>query len=58
MALYAEHAPALALDAIRDKAVGANGAIDRVSQSLTAKQESLADQLEKIERKCRTIGAK
>ena len=40
---------AFALDAIRDKAVGANGAIDRVSQSLTAKQESLADQLEKIE---------
>ena len=29
--------------------MGANGAIDRVSQSLTAKQESLADQLEKIE---------
>jgi flagellar hook-associated protein 2 len=40
---------AFALDAIRDKAVGANGAIDRVSKSLDAKKESLADQLEKIE---------
>ena len=40
---------AFALDAIRDKAVGANGAIDRVSKSLDAKKENLADQLEKIE---------
>ncbi len=32
-----------------DKAVGANGAIDRVSKSLDAKKENLADQLEKIE---------
>jgi flagellar hook-associated protein 2 len=40
---------AFALDAIRDKAVGANGAIDRVSKSLTAKKENLTDQLEKIE---------
>lgn len=40
---------AFALDAIRDKAVGVNGAIDRVSKSLDAKKESLADQLEKIE---------
>jgi flagellar hook-associated protein 2 len=40
---------AFALDAIRDKAVGANGAIDRVSKSLDAKKENLTDQLEKIE---------
>ncbi|MGH6693752.1 flagellar filament capping protein FliD [Sphingopyxis sp.] len=40
---------AFALDAIRDKAVGANGAIDRVSKSLDAKKGNLADQLEKIE---------
>ncbi|MDO9370144.1 MAG: flagellar filament capping protein FliD [Sphingopyxis sp.] len=40
---------AFALDAIRDKAVGANGAIDRVSKSLDAKKETLTDQLEKIE---------
>lgn len=40
---------AFALDAIRDKAVGANGAIDRVSKSLTDKKENLAEQLEKIE---------
>ncbi|AJA10797.1 flagellar hook-associated 2-like protein [Sphingopyxis fribergensis] len=40
---------AFALDAIRDKAVGVNGAIDRVSKSLDAKRENLADQLEKIE---------
>lgn len=40
---------AFALDAIRDKAVGVNGAIDRVSQSLDTKKENLADQLEKIE---------
>ena len=40
---------AFALDAIRDKAVGVNGVIDRVSKSLDAKKENLADQLEKIE---------
>lgn len=40
---------AFALDAIRDKAVGANGAIDRASKSLDAKKENLSDQLEKIE---------
>lgn len=40
---------AFVLDAIRDKAVGANGAIDRVSKSLDAKKEALAEQLEKIE---------
>ncbi|KTE00149.1 flagellar hook-associated 2-like protein [Sphingopyxis sp. H038] len=40
---------AFALDAIRDKAVGVNGAIDRVSKTLDAKKENLIDQLEKIE---------
>lgn len=40
---------AAALDAIRDKAVGSNGAIDRVSRSLATKQENLADQLAKVE---------
>ena len=40
---------AFALDAIRDKAVGVNGAIDRVSKTLDAKKENLLDQLEKIE---------
>ena len=40
---------AFALDAIRDKAVGANGAIDRASKSLDAKKANLTDQLEKIE---------
>jgi len=40
---------AFALDAIRDKAVGVNGAIGRASKSLDAKKENLADQLEKIE---------
>ena len=40
---------AFVLDAIRDKAVGVNGAIDRVSKSLDTKKENLADQLEKIE---------
>ena len=40
---------AFALDAIRDKAVGVNGAIDRATKSLDAKKENLADQLEKIE---------
>lgn len=40
---------AFALDAIRDKAVGVNGAIDRASKSLDAKKEALAEQLEKIE---------
>jgi flagellar hook-associated protein 2 len=40
---------AFALDAIRDKAIGVNGAIDRVSKTLDAKKENLTDQLEKIE---------
>ncbi len=40
---------AFALDAIRDTAVGVNGAIDRVSKTLDAKKENLIDQLEKIE---------
>lgn len=37
------------LDAIRDKAVGTDGVIDRVSKTLAAKSEALAEQLEKIE---------
>jgi flagellar hook-associated protein 2 len=40
---------AFALDAIRDKAVGANGAIDRATRSLDAKKANLAEQLEKVE---------
>jgi flagellar hook-associated protein 2 len=40
---------AFALDAIRDKAVATDGVIDRVSKSLDARKESLADTLEKIE---------
>jgi len=40
---------AFALDAIRDKAIAADGVIDRVSKSLDARKESLADALEKIE---------
>ncbi|WP_077147298.1 flagellar filament capping protein FliD [Sphingopyxis sp. KK2] len=40
---------AFALDAIRDKAIATNGAIDRVSKSLEDKKESLAETLEKIE---------
>ena len=40
---------AFALDAIRDKAVATDGVIDRVSKSLAAKKESLAETLEKIE---------
>ena len=40
---------AFALDAIRDKAVATDGVIDRVSKSLEAKKETLAEQLEKIE---------
>src|SRR3546814_11832618 len=40
---------AFALDAVRDKAAGVNGAIERVSRSLDAQKENLAEQLEKIE---------
>lgn len=40
---------AFALDAIRDKAIATDGAIDRVSKSLEDKKESLAETLEKIE---------
>jgi flagellar hook-associated protein 2 len=40
---------AFALDAIRDKAIATDGVIDRVSSSLKAKSETLAEQLEKIE---------
>jgi flagellar hook-associated protein 2 len=37
------------LDALRDKAVGSGGIIDRISTSLTEKSQSLAEQLQKIE---------
>ena len=40
---------AFVLDSIRDRAVGANGAIDRATKSLDAKKENLAEQLGKIE---------
>lgn len=40
---------AFTLDAIRDKAVGTDGVIDRVSKSLEVKQDTLTEQLEKIE---------
>jgi hypothetical protein len=40
---------AFALDAIRDKAVGANGAIDRAIEIARREKRNLADQLEKIE---------
>jgi len=40
---------AFMLDSIRDRAVGANGAIDRATKSLDAKKENLADQLSKVE---------
>ncbi|ALH82464.1 flagellar filament capping protein FliD [Sphingopyxis macrogoltabida] len=40
---------AFALDAIRDKAVATDGVIDRVTKSLDARKEALAEQLGKIE---------
>lgn len=40
---------AAALDAIRDAAVATDGVLDRVSKSLSAKSETLADQLDKVE---------
>ena len=40
---------AFVLDSIRDRAVGANGAIDRASKSLDAKKANLTEQLGKIE---------
>ncbi|MBA3941097.1 MAG: flagellar hook-associated 2-like protein [Sphingopyxis sp.] len=40
---------AFALDAIRDKAVGVNGVINRVSKSLDEKGKTLAETLEKVE---------
>ena len=40
---------AFALDAIRDRAVGNNGVIDRVSKSLAARKDNLAGQLETVE---------
>ena len=40
---------AVALDAIRDKAIATNGVIDRVTKSLDNTKKTLAEQLEKIE---------
>ncbi len=40
---------AFALDAIRDRAVGNNGVIDRVSKSLAARKDNLLGQLETVE---------
>jgi flagellar hook-associated protein 2 len=40
---------AFTLDAIRDAAVATDGVLDRVSKSLDAKSETLADQLDKVE---------
>ncbi|SKB41765.1 flagellar filament capping protein FliD [Sphingopyxis flava] len=42
---------AAALDAIRDAAVATDGVLDRVSKSLSAKSETLAEQLEKVEQR-------
>ncbi|KAB2852909.1 MAG: flagellar hook-associated 2-like protein, partial [Sphingopyxis terrae] len=36
------------LDALRDKAVGTGGVIDRVTRTLDAKSKDLADQLDKV----------
>ena len=42
---------AFALDAIRDKAVGKDGVIDRISTALSNRSKSLADTLDKIEQR-------
>lgn len=39
------------LDALRDKAVGTGGVIDRVTRTLDAKSKDLADQLDKVNRR-------
>ncbi|ALJ15840.1 flagellar filament capping protein FliD [Sphingopyxis macrogoltabida] len=49
---------AFALDAIRDKAVATDGVIDRVTKSLDARREALAEQLEKIEEREDTYRAR
>lgn len=40
---------AFVLDSIRDRAVGTDGVIDRVTKSLNSRKDTLADQLENIE---------
>lgn len=40
---------AFVLDSIRDRAIGTDGVIDRVTKSLNSRKETLADQLENIE---------
>jgi flagellar hook-associated protein 2 len=40
---------AFVLDSIRDRAVGTDGVIDRVTKSLNSRKETLAEQLESIE---------
>jgi len=40
---------AFVLDSIRDRAVGTDGVIDRVTKSLNSRKETLAEQLENIE---------
>lgn len=40
---------AFVLDSIRDRAIGTDGVIDRVTKSLDSRKETLADQLENIE---------
>lgn len=42
---------AFALDAIRDKAVAADGVIDRISKSLEGRSKSLTEQLDKVEQR-------
>lgn len=49
---------AFALDAIRDKAVATDGVIDRVTKSLDARKEALAEQLDKIEEREDTYRAR
>jgi len=49
---------AFTLDAIRDAAVGTDGVLTRVEESLDAKSEALADQLEKIEEREETYRAR
>jgi flagellar hook-associated protein 2 len=49
---------AFTLDAIRDAAVGTDGVLTRVEESLDAKSEALAEQLEKIEEREETYRAR
>ncbi|PKP98061.1 MAG: flagellar hook-associated 2-like protein [Alphaproteobacteria bacterium HGW-Alphaproteobacteria-13] len=49
---------AFALDAIRDKAIAKNGVIDRISTALSDRSKSLADQLDKVEKREETYRAR